>query len=102
MWRKDNKVESQKLLETRAFLFRTRERLLSFYCGAVERNECGRMNYLNRKIQEAARLLDSLEQIETELATVPPAKRFVVSSLFLYQCFRELTSDNKEQFFFIT
>jgi hypothetical protein len=101
MWRK--KVESQKLLETKARVTRTRTRLVALYSSAVEKNNMRSMNYLNKKLQESVHMLDSLAEIETELlAQKSSARRFVVSSLFLHECFRELTLDSKEQFVFIS
>jgi len=102
MWRA-KKPESQKLLETRGYLIRNRSRLLSLYTSAAEKNQRSRMNYLNKKLQETGRMLDSLSEIETELLT-PKSQggRFLVSSLFLHDCFRDLTADSREQFFFIT
>lgn len=103
MWQTKKNTESQKLLQTRAHLLRTRGRLLSLYSGAAERNERRRMNYLNKKLQETGQMLDSLSEIETELlAQKSGVRRFVVSSLFLHECFKDLTLDNKEQFFFIS
>jgi hypothetical protein len=101
MWRK--KAESQKLIETRAQLTRTRARLLALYSGAVENNNARRMSYLNKKLQETGQMLDSLAEIETEILSRKRGDtRFIVSSLFLHECFRDLTLDNKEQFFFIS
>jgi hypothetical protein len=102
MWRK-NQAESQKLHETRDHLTRTRTRLVSLYCGAVEGNHKRRMNYLNKKLQETGETLASLAEIETELlAQKSDGRRFVVSSLFLHECFEELTLDSNEQFHFVT
>ncbi len=99
--KKENK--STKLMETTAYLLKTRRRLVNFYIGAAKKKDTRRMNYLNRKIQEGNRLLASLGQIETELQQgAAISARFVVSSLFLHDCFQELTVDSKEQFFFIT
>lgn len=94
--------KSQKLLETTAKLLRVRQRLLSAYSAAVERKQTGRMNYLNRRLQDTNSFLNSLIKIEVELTTSPSCPRFVVSSLFLHECFKQLTADNKEQFIFIT
>jgi hypothetical protein len=97
-----NLRNSQKLLETMAILLRGRQRLLSAYSAAVERQQIVRMNYLNRRLQDTNFFLGSLTKIETELTTPPPYPRFAVSSIFLYECFKELTADKKEQFFFVT
>lgn len=60
------------------------------------------MNYLNRRLQDTNSLLGSLTKIETELTAPQPCPRFAVSSIFLHECFKQLTADKKEQFFFIT
>jgi len=97
------KAESQKLIETKTQLARTRARLLALYSNAVEKNNMRRMSYLNKKLQETGQMLDSLAEIETELLSQKRSDgRFVVSSLFLHECFRELTLDSKEQFVFIS
>src|SRR5205807_5103327 len=93
---------SQKLLQTTANLLRTRQRLLSAYSAAAEKKQASRMNYLNRRLQENNSFLTSLNQIESELTTENARPRFVVSSLFLHQCFRQLTKDQKEEFFFVS
>jgi len=103
MWGRPKNMESPKLLETRESILRTRNRLLALYAAAVERNNRERMNYLNRRLSEATRTLESLTEIETELLDRRTGtNRFLVSSLFLWECLRELTADSREQFFFIT
>ena len=98
----NNLRNSQKLLETTANLLRARQRLLSAYSAAVERQQTIRMNYLNRRLQATNSFLSSLTKIEAELSAPPPCDRFVVSSLFLHECFKPLTADPKEQFVYIT
>lgn len=93
---------SQKLLETTTSLLRIRQRLLCAYSAAVEKQQAGRMNYLNRRLQDTNSFLTSLTKVEAEMTTPPPFPRFVVSSLFLHECFKPLTADPKEQFVFIT
>lgn len=93
---------SKKLLETTASLLRVRQRLLSVYSSSVEKQQAGRMNYLNRRLHDTNSFLASLAKIEEELTTPSSFPRFVVSSLFLHECFKPLTADQKEQFFFVT
>lgn len=91
------------LLESREYLLRTRSRLLNMYFAAVHQNDRYQMRDLHLHLQELNRLIHSLREIETEsLAVKRGSRRFVISSLFLYECFRELTADSREQFFFIT
>jgi proteasome lid subunit RPN8/RPN11 len=103
MMSRSKNISSPKLLETRESLLRTRNRLLALYSAAVAQNNRERMNYLNKRLAETSRTLETLTEIETELLRQRVyAKRFLVSSLFLWECFRELTVDSREQFFFIT
>jgi hypothetical protein len=103
MTSRSKNISSPKLLETRESLLRTRSRLLALYSAAVAQNNRERMNYLNKRLAETSRTLESLTEIETELlGQRARANRFLVSSLFLWECFRELTADSREQFFFIT
>lgn len=97
-----NLRNSKKLLETTANLLRARQRLLSAYSAAVERQQAVRMNYLNRRLQDTNSFLTSLTTIEADLSAPPPCPRFAVSSIFLHECFKQLTADKNEQFFFIT
>jgi len=103
MMARSKNISSPRLLETRESLLRTRNRLLALYSAAVAQNNRERMNYLNKRLAETSRTLESLTEIETELlGQIACANRFLVSSLFLWECFRELTADSREQFFFIT
>lgn len=87
----------------RAWLSR-RERLLKAFARATEQRRATYMHRVCRDLRRLNELLDTLDQVQTAL-TEPegPAKsRYTVSSLFLHQCFRELTADQNEQFFFVT
>jgi len=55
------------------------------------------------EIRLVNQFLATLDQIEAE-STRPPGgpPRYAVSSLFLHECFKKLTVDPDEQFFFIT
>jgi hypothetical protein len=55
------------------------------------------------EIHKTNDFLESLERIEQEWATPKNLyRRYAVSSLFLHESFKKLTSDQDEQFFFIT
>jgi hypothetical protein len=92
---------SQRLAEATATLLKAQKRLLSAYSTATQNRRTGRMNYLNRRMQDTNSLLNSLQQIGAEFEE-PRRPRFVASSFFLRECFRDLTRDNKEDFFYIT
>lgn len=79
-------------------LRRRRQGLLTKFEQATQGNHRRRMVTLHRELQHVAECLAILEGGRTK--SVHP--RFVVSSMFLEQCFRDLTADANEQFFFIT
>jgi len=56
------------------------------------------------EIRRANEFLETLERIEAENTGLPNTgpRRYAVSSLFLHDCFKKLTADPYEQFFFIT
>jgi len=55
-----------------------------------------------KDIQQTNEFLDSLERIEAENRQDSGPRRYAVSSLFLHDCFKKLTVDADEQFFFVT
>lgn len=55
------------------------------------------------EIRLVNQFLATLDQIEAESEGFPSGpRRYAVSSLFLHDCFKKLTADPDEQFFFIT
>lgn len=76
-----------------------RERLISMYGEAARVGSAARMNQVSRRIQEISLFLETLGQYAVAGAG---QESYIVSSLFLYECFRELTADEREQFFFVT
>jgi hypothetical protein len=83
---------------TKGRLLERRTRQLARFQRAVE---CGSTREMARAHRELQHVAECLGIVERSLAPAP-APRFVVSSLFLTQCFRDLTADANEQFFFIT
>lgn len=79
-------------------LLKRRQVLLSRFEQATRANHRRRMLVAHRDLQHVAECLSILEGRKTRSG----APRFVVSSMFLEQCFRDLTADANEQFFFIT
>lgn len=79
-------------------LDRRRQRLLAKFDQATHGNHRHTMLRLHRQLQHVAECLTILEGTRAR----PLRPRFVVSSLFIDQCFRDLTADANEQFFFIT
>ena len=101
-----HKVSRRKsrLEEKREDLFSKREQLLRFFREASEQGNDRRMRYLCRRIQQTNEFVECLAEISSEMISqqVSGSRKYVVSSLFLYQCYRDLTADASEQFFFIT
>lgn len=79
-------------------LVRRRQRLLVKFEQAAQTNKRHKMLGLHRELQHVTECLSILEGKAAQ--SVHP--RFVISSMFLEQCFRDLTADEHEQFFFIT
>jgi hypothetical protein len=92
------------LLAERQRLQRKRQTLVEAFTKAAERGKQKRLSGLCAKIQQTNEFLNSLDLIETD--TKPQShsghRQYAVSSLFLYECFRKLTADRDEQFFFVT
>jgi hypothetical protein len=85
-------------------LLRRREYLLKEFGTAVAANRSRRMRQLCRELAHVNDLLDLMEvqrPVNAQEETVVRPK-YLVSSRFLTQCFRELTVDAAEQFFFVT
>jgi hypothetical protein len=82
----------------RARLLKRQQALLSRFGKATHDNHRRRMLAAHRELQHVAECLAILNGQKAR-SLVP---RFVVSSLFLSQCLRDLTADANEQFFFIT
>lgn len=88
----------------RTELVRRRATLIATFSKAATARRPAKMSTAYKRICQTNEFLRSLDQIQTE--TKPPdhngMRRYAVSSLFLYECFRKLTADEKEQFVFIT
>lgn len=79
-------------------LLKRRQALLTRFEQAAQANHRRRMLETHRELQHVAECLAILDHKKPRGV----APRFVVSSMFLEQCFRDLTADANEQFFFIT
>jgi hypothetical protein len=95
-------MKTDHLEKKRKSLTEKREALLDrFGQAARARKNTSRVCAEIRRINE---FLATLEQIEVDNAGIARngPRRYVVSSWFLHECFRKLTADVNEQFFFIT
>jgi hypothetical protein len=99
-----DQAKKPHLEEKRTTLATKRDRLLKSFSDATALRQKSRMHRLCKQLQENNEFLDCLEQIQTETKPLSDGTRhsYVVSSLFLDQCFRDLTADKDEQFFFVT
>jgi hypothetical protein len=104
------KMKEQALihLETeRTRLLATRQKQLEAFVGAVSEGKRRRLAQLFGKIRQTNEFLHTLSDIAGNLTSptekpIECQRRFVVSSLFLYESFKKLTADRNEQFFFVT
>lgn len=81
-----------------------RKELISSFVDAVERKKTSKLGRILEQLRQTNEVLDYLERIEE---TIPQAQQstgrhYVISSLFLHECFKLLTADRDEQFFFLT
>jgi hypothetical protein len=77
-----------------------RERLIERFADAARAGK--NTLRISTDIRRTNDFLSSLGKIVAENAPDATGRRYVVSSLFLHDCFRKLTADGNEQFFFVT
>jgi hypothetical protein len=92
------------LVQKQQALLKRRERLASAFVKAAEEGKTKQMRRTFHEIRVTADFLKSLARIQEDdkSTTDTSTHQYVVSSLFLHQCFKDLTADRDEQFFFIT
>ena len=97
LFRSHLETERQRLLQRR-------QGLLEAFSKAAASGKQKRLSDLCAKIQQTNEFLSSLELIEsdTKLQGSTGPRRYVVSSLFLYESLKKLTPDPDESFFFVT
>jgi hypothetical protein len=92
------------LLEEQRLLLAQRAQLIKSFAEAAEQKRPTKMARVFQRLRQTNEFLNSLERIEQ--ATAPnrqsTKRRYIVSSLFLEECFKLLTADRDEQFFFLT
>ena len=88
--------------EKKKALVAKREKLIGRFSDAVRARKG--TTHLATEIRRTNDFLESLERIVEENTRKPdePRRRYAVSSLFLHECFKKLTADPDEEFFFIT
>jgi len=86
----------------RKTLVARREQLLTRFNDATLQRK--NTSHVCAEIRRVNDFIATLEQIEAENTGAPNTgpRKYVVSSWFLHECFKKLTADANEQFFFIT
>lgn len=88
----------------RARLAKKRQQLIDAFSKTAQSGKQKRLSELFLKIQQTNDFLHSLDAIEATTAATRQTgqRRYAVSSLFLHESFKKLTTDEAEEFFFIT
>lgn len=97
-------AQPSPLATKRAALVIRREQLLAKFAESIRSGNNGRARRLSAEAITMSQFVQTLDDLATRMepkrrSDIP---RFVVSSYFLYDCFRKLTADSKEQLSFIT
>jgi hypothetical protein len=94
-------MKTNHLEQKRKTLLDRREKLIGRFNEAARKRKG--TSRLCTEIRRANDFLASLDQIVAEnTRSAEQPRRYAVSSLFLHECAKKLTADQKEQFFFIT
>jgi hypothetical protein len=94
-------MKAVHLEEKRKLLLDRREKLIGRFSEAARKAK--NTTRISTEIHKTNEFLESLERIEQEnTPTADSPRRYAVSSWFLHDCFKKLTADADEQFFFIT
>ena len=94
-------MKTKHLEARKQVLVAKREELIGrFNASARSGKSSSRVSAEIRRVNEFIGTLDRIAQENQDSPDDPP--RYTVSSLFLHECYRKLTADENEQFFFIT
>jgi hypothetical protein len=89
------------LEEKKKVLIEKREKLIGRFNESTRARKS--TSHVCTEIRRTNEFLATLDQIVDENRPKPgPPRRYAVSSLFLHECYKKLTADADEQFFFIT
>jgi hypothetical protein len=99
-------IKQSYLEEKREDLVQRQKCLLKAFQKAVQADRGGKsLSRLYERICRTREFLEALSNIEREAAASALSQgqsRYVISSLFLHECFKALTLDASEEFFFVT
>ncbi|MGD1097558.1 MAG: hypothetical protein ABSB35_36925 [Bryobacteraceae bacterium] len=94
-------MKTTQLEEKKKTLIENREKLIGrFNDSARARKSTSRVCAEIRRTNDFLTALDRIVEENTPMPGEP--RRYAVSSLFLHECYKKLTADPDEQFFFIT
>ena len=93
-------MKTSHLEEKRTSIMDRREKLLGRFKDRTRNRK--NTKHVCREIRRDNDFLESLDRIAAESRKDVGVRRYAVSSLFLHECFKKLTLDQDEQFFFIT
>src|SRR5712691_2459632 len=103
----ENNIEQTKsqtdLEQEKESLLAQRQELAASFIKAVLQKKPGKMSRVFQRLRQINEFLHCLERIDKArcIEKQDTARQYVVSSLFLYECFKALTADRDEQFFFL-
>lgn len=88
----------------RETLLAERQVLIASFVEAAEHKRPSKMRRVFGQLCRTNEFLSCLERIDKASSETEDSspRRYAVSSLFLHECFKELTADRDEQFFFLT
>jgi hypothetical protein len=93
-------MKTAHLNAKRKTLVDKREALLNRFSDAARRKQ--NTTRVCAEIRRVNEFLSTLDRIEAENTALDSPRRYIVSSWFLHECFKKLTADANEQFFFVT
>jgi hypothetical protein len=104
---KDNneQLTAPNIVEREANLLSAkRGELLLAFVEAAQQRKPSKMARILERLKQTNAFLDSLERIDKSIPKKRPSalRQYTVSSLFLHECYKALTADRDEQFFFLT
>jgi len=93
-----------RLEQEKELLLAQRKELVISFVEAVQHKKPGKMNRAFQSLRQTNQFLNSLERIDNAMDEKKEnsIRQYAVSSLFLHECYKALTADRDEQFFFIT
>jgi len=92
------------LEQEKELLLAHRGELLLSFVEAAHQKRPSKMGRLFQRLRQTNDFLNCLERIEKAIGDKKQdsGRQYAVSSLFLHECYKALTADRDEQFFFIT